>query len=144
MYPPLDVGVAGGGYDPPWAFRQPGKEEPGQQERGEIVGLEGALEAVSGELGDLVHAARAVGQHVDAVIRGEKLVSETAHVVEFLEVGHVADAADLVCDCLCALRVTAGDDDRRSVLGQVGGSCFADAAGAGSDEDPEIQTCPCS
>lgn len=75
---------AGGGHHEPV---HPVGEQVGEQERGQVVGLDRHLEAVDCDKWLQRDRAGVVGEHVDPVVRGPKLLGQSAYVVEDREVG---------------------------------------------------------
>jgi hypothetical protein len=61
---------------------EPVQQQARQQERGEMVDLEGHLVAVRARLAAGERTARVVGQHIDPRIAVQQLLSEPADVVE--------------------------------------------------------------
>jgi hypothetical protein len=83
------VRVAGRRHHAGAALPQPLEQELGEQERGEVVEREGALEAVGRDLARREHRAGVVGEHVDALVALEQLGRQPADLVQALEVGDV-------------------------------------------------------
>jgi len=73
-------------------------EQVSQQERSQVVHLEGLLEAVLGHLTSAHDPAGVVGQHVDARVRRPQLARQIADLVQVGVVGQVVRGAEFVRD----------------------------------------------
>jgi hypothetical protein len=111
------------------------EQQPGEQERRQVVDLEGLLEAVGGLGAVAEDAAGVVGEHVDAGVGGVEVGGELADLVQAGEVGDVVVGADLPGDGTGLVRGATDDDDAMACPVELAGGRGADAVAAGAGDD---------
>jgi hypothetical protein len=87
------------------------EQQPGEQERRQVVDLEGLLEAVGGLGAVAEDTAGVVGEHIDAGIGGVEVGGELADLVQAGEISDVVVGADLPGNGTGLVRGATDDDD---------------------------------
>ena len=91
-------------------------EQSGQQERSQVIVLEGALVAVRGRAAPSDQTARVVGEDVDAAVLLQQVAGQRADVVQPVVVGEERRSADRARDLLRAVGISADDRDVPALL----------------------------
>ncbi len=114
---------------------QPRQQQVGEQERRQVVALDGAFVAVDGELAAGMQPARVVRQHVDALVAVEEGVGQVSHVVEPVEIGEERRSSHPVGNGPGPLGVSADDGEVGALLGEPVCGHGADARTCSGEDD---------
>jgi len=129
------VGAAGGVDDLGVAGGEDVHQLGGEQERGQVVDLEGGLVAVHGAQVLAHDAAGIVGQDVDPRVLLPQVRGEGADLVQFGEVADEVVGGEFLRDGPRLLLGTADDDHPVACLRQRPRGCRADAVAGAGDHD---------